>query len=416
VFISYRRDDVPEATARIRDGLAARFGPRHVFMDVESLLPGGESDQGLANALERSDVLLVIIGSRWKELLTSRIAGGKSDFVRTEIAGALERKLSVIPVRVGDQGKLPPLPRADELPSDIREFVRYQSHDVTYQSVGRDINILTHAIAFLREEKARKKTAVGSSIAQRTILLLLAMTVAVLLTASAGQLGFAKALSSIENSGHLLKWFISPDFSKLDEVLFAFGHTFAIALWGVVLAGLISLPLALASSGNLSPGWIAWPTRRLTQVLESTEAAILGALFALPLGLSPFTAVLAICVHNTGTLSRLFSEAVESADPPIANVRYGRATGGQTLYAVLPEVLPRWAGSTVTRLGSAIRAAIVLDIIIGSRDGGGIGLQFMRLVGSMDFSGLSAALIVTVSLLIIVDVAARQIGRLLGQP
>ena len=303
-------------------------------MDVESLRPGGQFEEGLANALERSDVLLVVIGSRWKALMTSRTESGEPDFVRKEIAGALERKLSVIPVRVGDQGKFPPLPRADELPSDIRDFVRYQSQDLTYQSMGRDITALTQAIVRLREEEARKRTTAGSSIAQRTILLLLALTVAVILALSAGQLDLAKGLSSIANLGSLgwlLRGFASPNFSNWDIYLVALGRTLSIALWGVALASLISLPLALASSGNFSSSWIAWPIRRLTHVIETTEVAIIGALFLLPFGLNAFTAVFALCVHSTGILSRQFSEAIELADRPIANVRYASATGGQIL-------------------------------------------------------------------------------------
>jgi phosphonate transport system permease protein len=416
VFISYRRDDAPDAAARLRDGLAARFGPRHVFMDVESLLPGGQFDEGLANALERSDVLLVVIGPRWKELITSRSESGEPDFVRKEIAGALERKLAVIPIRVGDQGKLPPLPRAEDLPADIRDFVRYQSLDLTYQSMGRDITALTQAIVRLRDDEARKRTTAGSTIAQRTVLSLLAVMVAVILAVSAGPLDVSKGLSSIANLGSLgwvLRGFASPDFSNLDMFLVAIGRTLAIALWGVALASLISLPLALASSGNLSSSWIAWPIRRLTRVVETTEVAIIGALFLILFGMNAFTAVLAICVHSTGILSRALSEAIESADRPIANVRYASATGRQIMYAVLPEVLPRWAAGAASRYSSAVRAAIVLDMI---GLGGGIGQQLMNLLNNFNFPQLSVVLIVVVATLLVVDALTRLIGRLLGQP
>jgi phosphonate transport system permease protein len=415
VFISYRRDDQPDAAARIRDGLAVRFGPRHVFIDIESLLPGGQFDEGLANALDRSDILLVIIGSRWEELIASRTAGGETDFVRKEIAGALERKLSIIPVRVGDQGQLPPLPRAESLPEDIRELVRYQTQDVTYQSMGRDITSLADAIVRLRQEEARKKSAAGSSIAHHTVLLGLVFVVIGILAASASQLDIAKGLSSLLNLGGL-GWFFgylaSPNFSNWDALLAGMGRTLAIALWGVTLAGVISLPLALASSGNLSSTWIAWPLRRLTRVVETIEVALVGALFLLLFGLSPFTAVLAICVHNTGALSRLFSEAIETADRPIANVRYASASGRQVMYAVLPEVLPQWVAGMATRFSSAVRAALVLDML---GMGGGIGQQLMNMMHRFDLPQLAVAVPVTVIALIMVDMMTRLIGRLLGQ-
>lgn len=415
VFISYRRDDVPDVAARIRDSLAVRFGPRHVFMDVESLLPGGQFDEGLANALENSDILLVVIGPRWGELMASRAASGETDFVRMEIAGALARKMAVIPVRVGDQGNLPPLPRAAELPSDIRHFVRYQSQDLTYQSLGSGIDALIQAIVRLRRDEARKRTSAVSSVAQRTILLLSALGVGGLLVMSAGQVEIDKGLTKLAGAGSivwLMKGIAQPDFRSLDVLLDASWRTLAIALWGVALAGIVSVPLALASSGNLSTSWIAWPFRRLTRVLEITEVAIIGALFLLLFGFGPFSAVLAICVHNTGVLSRAFSEAVELADRPIANVRYASATSGQILYAVLPEVLPQWAASTAMRLSSAVRSALVLDLIGSS---GGIGQKLMQQMQMFDFALLSVSLMLVVAMLIIVDAATRLISRLLGQ-
>jgi len=415
VFISYRRDDEPDAAARIRDGLSARFGPRHVFIDVDSLLPGGQFEEGLAGALDRSDVLLVIIGSRWKDLMASRTASEEPDFVRNEIAGALERKLSIVPVRVGDQGKMPALPRAEDLPADIREFVRYQTQDVSYQSMGRDINSLAEAIVRLRQDAARKKSATGSSIAQRTVLLLLAFVVAGMLAVSASRLDVAKGLTFLTSLGSLgwfLGHFASPNFSNWGTFVADIGRTLSIALWGVTLAGVISLPLALASSSNLSPSWIAWPIRRAMRVIETTEVAIVGALFMLLFGLSPFTAVLAICVYNAGVLSRLFSEAIETADRPIPNVRYAGANSSQVIYAVLPEVLPRWAASMATRFSSAARAALVLDML---GIGGGIGQQLMNLLSRLDIQQLSVALTVTVIALIIIDVITRVIDRLLGQ-
>ena len=150
IFISYRRDDDPSAAARVRDGLAAKFGPANVFMDVDELLAGQRFDEELAKALAECDVLIAIIGPRWSEQLENRKASGERDYVREEIAGALERRIVVIPVRVGREGQLAPLPRQEDLPDDIRELVLHQKHDVTHEHFRRDVDKLVNDIRKVR--------------------------------------------------------------------------------------------------------------------------------------------------------------------------------------------------------------------------------------------------------------------------
>jgi len=60
----------------------------------------------------------------------------------------------VIPVRVGREDQLPPLPRADELPPEIH----YQKHDVIYEQFGRDAKALVEAVTAVRRH-LRPETA-----------------------------------------------------------------------------------------------------------------------------------------------------------------------------------------------------------------------------------------------------------------
>ena len=158
VFISYRREDDPSAAARVRDALAARFGKASLFMDVDSLSAGQRFEEELAKALTACDVLIAIIGPRWMDLLKSKSQmTGLRDFVRDEIALALKRKIAVVPVRVGSEDNLPPLPRARDLPSDIRDLVYYQKHDVVHEHFARDIAGLVQAISHVRRSNPLKR-------------------------------------------------------------------------------------------------------------------------------------------------------------------------------------------------------------------------------------------------------------------
>jgi len=150
IFVSYRRDDDPNGAARIRDALTAEFGRSSVFMDVDDLLAGLQFPGELAKALAACDMFLAIIGPRWMELLNTRASSSDRDYARAEIAEALRRKIIVIPVRVGREGQLPPLPRDDDLPPEIRELVYYEKHDVIYEHFDRDTRALIAAIKAVR--------------------------------------------------------------------------------------------------------------------------------------------------------------------------------------------------------------------------------------------------------------------------
>ncbi len=153
IFISYRRDDDPAFAARVRDGLAAKFGQAALFMDVDNLLAGQRFDDELAKALKECDVLVAILGTRWMDVLAAKTAGNERDYVREEISAALQRRIVVIPARVGREGLLAPLPRAADLPEDIRELVQHQKHDVVHEKFGRDVAALADAIAAVRKSK-----------------------------------------------------------------------------------------------------------------------------------------------------------------------------------------------------------------------------------------------------------------------
>jgi TIR domain len=158
IFISYRRDDDPSAAARVGDSLATTFGRDNLFIDVNNLRAGQRFDQELNNALAASDVLIAILGRRWLELLKNKMASGERDYVREEIARALQRNIIVVPVRVGREGQLLPLPHVSDLPEEIHDLVLFQKQDVTYERFGRDIAELIEAILTVRRSAEADKT------------------------------------------------------------------------------------------------------------------------------------------------------------------------------------------------------------------------------------------------------------------
>jgi TIR domain len=90
-------------------------------MDIEGVALGLDFRDQLRNTLQRSDILLAIIGPQWlavqKETGQPRIAD-ETDWVRLEIEAALGKKIPVIPVLIDRT----PLPKPNELPEALRQL------------------------------------------------------------------------------------------------------------------------------------------------------------------------------------------------------------------------------------------------------------------------------------------------------
>ena len=121
VFINYRRDQTAGEARALYNDLVERLGPGRVFMDVDDIGLGRDFREVLQERLADAQVMLSLIGRDWAE---ARDAAGTrrleqpGDFVRLEIAAALQRKLPVIPVLL--QGAQ--FPAADQLPTELREL------------------------------------------------------------------------------------------------------------------------------------------------------------------------------------------------------------------------------------------------------------------------------------------------------
>src|SRR5690606_26816439 len=183
-----------------------------------------------------------------------------------------------------------------------------------------------------------------------------------------------RPLDLVRESGNMAAYaadFFPPNFRDWRMYLSEMLVTVQIALWGTFLAIVCAVPLGLLSSANIVPAWIYQPTRRLMDACRAINEMVFAMLFIVAVGLGPFAGVLAVWVHTTGVLAKLFAEAVEAIDPrPVEGVR---ATGANALeeivYGVVPQVLPLWTSFALYRFESNVRSASVVGIV----GAGGIG-------------------------------------------
>jgi hypothetical protein len=162
VFISYRRDDASGHAGRLSDRLVARFGAERVFMDVYDVHPGENFEQAIERTLSRCHHLIAVIGPRWLSSFAARQASGE-DFVRSEIASALSRGMTVIPVLVGGAE----MPSAAQLPADLAALARCQAVIVQDHTFDDDAKRL---VRFLAEGvEASDVPILGRRVSRRTL-------------------------------------------------------------------------------------------------------------------------------------------------------------------------------------------------------------------------------------------------------
>jgi len=145
IFVSYRRQDSAGHAGRLFDRLAERFGKNKVFMDVEGIEPGFPFVDVIKNELDKSDVFLAVIGHDWlncKDEDEKRRLDSPDDYIRMEIALALDRGVRVIPVLV--EGAR--LPKKEELPNELRELTARQAIELRDTHWNGDIQILLNTL------------------------------------------------------------------------------------------------------------------------------------------------------------------------------------------------------------------------------------------------------------------------------
>jgi hypothetical protein len=152
IFICYRRNDSEGYAGRLHDHLVERFGARAVFVDVDNLHPGQDFNQVIQRTLQRSSVVLVVIGRHWMD---QRLRN-EGDYVRQEITAAMKGRKRLIPVLVGDAQ----MPASDNLPPELAPLVGKQAIPLRHPTWKADVARL---ITSLQRTLARKKTTVAKA-------------------------------------------------------------------------------------------------------------------------------------------------------------------------------------------------------------------------------------------------------------
>jgi phosphonate transport system permease protein len=192
--------------------------------------------------------------------------------------------------------------------------------------------------------------------------------------------------------------------------------TYASLLWQTIEMAILSTALGFAAAFALSfPATrifvgsriIVFLTRRMLEFMRTIPQVVLAFILVWPFGIGPLAGILAIAVHTTGTLGKLFCELNENADlRPVDGIRsVGGSWLAQIRFGVVPQVLPGFLSYALLRFEINVRSST----IIGFVGAGGIGQELKRVIGFNIYEEVSAICICILLIVVVIDLLSEQI-------
>ncbi len=186
----------------------------------------------------------------------------------------------------------------------------------------------------------------------------------------------------------------------LDTLLIAYVGTLLGAIGGFFLSFLAATNLGRAP-------WVRFAVKRLLEFCRTVPELVFALIFVIAFGLGALPGVLALAIHTTGALGKLFTEVVENID--MRPVEGATASGGswwQTVrFAVLPQVSANFVSYTLLRFEINVRGASVMGFV----GAGGIGQDLLEAIRKFYYADVSAILVVIIATVMIIDLVTERL-------
>ncbi|WP_395686814.1 phosphonate ABC transporter, permease protein PhnE [Aestuariivirga sp.] len=185
-----------------------------------------------------------------------------------------------------------------------------------------------------------------------------------------------------------------------DTLLIAYVATVFGAVFGVLLSFLAASNLGVSSA-------IAFAVRRILEFCRTVPELVFALIFVMAFGLGPVAGVLAIIVHTTGALGKLFYEVLENIDQkPVEGLIASGASWTKTMrFAVMPQVLSNFLSYALLRFEINVRGASVMGFV----GAGGIGQDLMEAIRKFYYPDVSAILLLVIITVTLIDFATERI-------
>jgi len=190
-----------------------------------------------------------------------------------------------------------------------------------------------------------------------------------------------------------------PDLAHLALLRDATIETLQIAVWGTLIAVLLSIPLALLGARNTTPHLLVFhATRVFLNALRSINELVFALIFVAAVGLGPFAGVLAIALHATGMLAKFCAEEIEGVD---------RGQIEAIAFGIVPQVIPAFVSYSIYRFDVSIRAATILGLV----GAGGLGFSLIKTMKLFKYHETATCILVIFVLVFVSDWICERLRK-----
>lgn len=192
------------------------------------------------------------------------------------------------------------------------------------------------------------------------------------------------------------------------------GETILMAYLGTLLGAAAAFALCFAAAANIARTRTGcFVAKRVFEFCRTVPEIVFALLFVIAFGLGPMVGVLALAIHTTGALGKLFAEVIENIDmKPVESLTAAGANRVETIrFAVLPQVLSNFASYGLLRFEINVRGAGVMGFV----GAGGIGQEFLVAIRNFYDTDVSAILVLIILTVMGIDLATERLRHhLLG--
>lgn len=173
-------------------------------------------------------------------------------------------------------------------------------------------------------------------------------------------------INNFSNVNRNLNALLHPAWSWWTQPLQPLLETVEMAVIATSAGGLVALPLSFLGSPLTTPSMVAVRIFRvLLSILRAIPDLLLALLFVAMIGVGALSGILALFLFTIGIVVKLTSEAIDSVDT--GPLEAARSTGAGWIQAdkvaVLPQILPSFAGTALYVFELNIRASAVLGLV-----------------------------------------------------
>ena len=202
--------------------------------------------------------------------------------------------------------------------------------------------------------------------------------------------------------GDIISRMLPPDFSNLNQLIYAMFETIEIAFLGTFIAIVLSIPLGLFSARNLAPNYFVYLIcKTIVIFFRAIPEFIIAMILVIAIGFGAMPGVLALGLHTMGFLAKFYAEDIEHINKgPIDALKSSGATKSQIIsFGVIPQILPSFVANNLYILDRNVRMATMLGIV----GAGGIGYELQSSFRMFEYERVSAIIILIFVTIFLID-------------